>query len=242
MIRFLIQTDNKDHVKHDFSFALVEAVKYNNWFHNEKVFEVDYIIENFNGYDYLDPLKFIPVGSIEFILEYLEKYFQLKPPPLNIPDVLFNEQYLKRKCQILTKEDIPAGNFFVKTIDKIKGFTEVISDDHSTIPEGNFLVSEIVNIDSEWRCFVYKHKLVGLQNYSGEFTIFPNVSDINSMIAEYTNSPIAYTLDVGVSNRGTFVIECHDFYSCGLYGFSDYRILPYMLKDWYFEYLKRNKL
>lgn len=30
----------------------------------------------------------------------------------------------------------------------------------------------------------------------------------------------------------------HDFFSCGLYGFADHNILPYMFKDWFKEFTK----
>ena len=55
----------------------------------------------------------------------------------------------------------------------------------------------------------------------------------------YSNSPHAYTLDVGVTENGeTVVIEVHDFFSCGLYGFLRTDKLPYMFWRWYFYYVK----
>lgn len=59
------------------------------------------------------------------------------------------------------------------------------------------------------------------------------------MIEEYKEAPIAYTLDVAITDKGdTVVLEVHDFFSCGLYGFNDYRKLPYMLHRWYVNYIK----
>ena len=55
------------------------------------------------------------------------------------------------------------------------------------------------------------------------------------MIETYKpEAPVAYTLDIGVEKyRGTFIIECHRFFSCGLYGFSDHRRYPKMLsQEW----------
>ena len=48
------------------------------------------------------------------------------------------------------------------------------------------------------------------------------------------NKNEAYTLDFSISKEhGTFVLEAHRFYSCGLYGFSDYQILPWMfIRTW----------
>ena len=97
--------------------------------------------------------------------------------------------------------------------------------------------SQVILIDSEWRAFVYKGKLVGLQNYCGEFTLFPDVEKIKEMIKAYKSAPIAYTLDVGINANGTFVIEVHDFFSCGLYGFSD-SSLPFMFSQWFHQYIQ----
>ena len=61
------------------------------------------------------------------------------------------------------------------------------------------------------------------------------------MIDAFEDCPIAYTLDVGINDNGTFVIEVHDFFSCGLYGFSNHPILPQMFGRWYTEYINKNK-
>ena len=86
-----------------------------------------------------------------------------------------------------------------------------------------------------------------MQNYSGDYTLMPNVERVLHMIHNYKTAPIAYTLDVGVNvhdvydTHHTFVIECHDFFSCGLYGFANHKIYPQMLYRWFHEYLKKNK-
>ena len=80
---------------------------------------------------------------------------------------------------------------------------------------------------------------MGLSNYSGDFTKFPDVRKIEEMIKEYSdhNAPIAYTLDVAVeSDYTTAPIEVHDFFSCGLYGFRDWRLYPIMLSRWIHEW------
>jgi hypothetical protein len=72
------------------------------------------------------------------------------------------------------------------------------------------------------------------------------VGVIKEMIADYKSAPVAYTLDVAVCDShtfaddiGTVVIEVHDFFSCGLYGFNDIKY-PNMLHRWFREYLKNN--
>lgn len=57
------------------------------------------------------------------------------------------------------------------------------------------------------------------------------------MIKQYNAAPVAYTLDVGISNSKTLIIEVHDFFSCGFYGFSEHKIIPFMFSRWFNEYV-----
>ena len=246
---FLIQTIN-DEIVHDFSFTLIEAIKYQNWARSicsSKDFEYRKI-ERFSDLNLtrnLDILRsndsIIPIGTVEFVIDYLKKYYNKTPAPINIPRDLQQYKYTKRIVyNSINEEDFSRCKFpvFVKSDVKIKGFNEIVNT-VKELPDENVFISEIVDIYSEWRCFVYNKKLVGLQNYLGHFALFPDVDLINEMISTYTESPIAYTLDVGINEKGTYVIEVHDFFSCGLYGFSDFKILPYMYRDWFKEFVNR---
>jgi hypothetical protein len=131
----------------------------------------------------------------------------------------------------------------VKPMDTIKaeGFPKMLTKKDILEPD-IYMFSEPIDIVSEYRCFVYNNRLLGINNYSGDFTIFPDTDTIIEMIGEYTDSPIAYTLDVGVIESGeTVIIEVHDFFSCGLYGFADMKNLPTMYSRWIVEYLNKNK-
>lgn len=236
MRTFLIQTiDNK--IKHDFSFQLLEAIDYQNWYYNEKRYDV-ILSKN------CDIENCIPVGAVEFVLLYLKKYHGIEGvKPINIPPELMNLTFLKRHVEIVDTEKSPVliknKPLFIKDNNKIKGFADIVTDGSNL--KGEFLVSELIDIESEWRAFVYDRKLVGLQNYSGDFTMFPDVDLIKEMIKCYTDCPPAYTLDVGLNVKdGTFLIEIHNFFSCGLYGFNDSRILPQMFIR-SFNYILQNK-
>ncbi len=223
MIRFLIQTiDNK--VKHDFSFTLIESINYNNWLFEDSF---EYRLTNNKFYS-----NYVPIGSNEFVQDYIYKYFKKSIKPKNIPEELLDFYFTGRKVLNGTEKDIVSEKF-VKSNDKIKSFTNICK----SAPIGNYQISDVVEFESEYRCFVYRKELVGVHNYLGDFTIFPNVNKIKEMIIAYKNSPIAYTLDVGICNNDTLIIECHDFFSCGLYGFSNHKILPYMFSNWFFEYI-----
>jgi hypothetical protein len=226
-MQFLIQTINGK-VKHDFSFTLLESIEFQNWLRDDKSFEVYFTDEPTMP-------NYIPIGSVEFVSKYIYDYYNLRIKPVNVPLELIDERYTGRKVINGTERDI-IGEKFVKSNDKIKSFTKICK----TAPEGNYQISDLIDIKSEWRAFVYEGKLVGLQNYSGEFDVFPNVKKIKSMINAYKTQPIAFTLDVAISNNDTtVVIEVHDFFSCGLYGFSDHKILPFMFSKWFNSFVKK---
>jgi hypothetical protein len=252
-MKFLIQKINGE-IRHDFAFALIQAAKYHNWLHpneikikyvdfNEEIPEPDDIypipFKSFHG-------NYVPVGSVEFVTNHLQHFYNLVPKPINVPEELFDICFSQRKIFNGTDKDfynLSKGRWFVKSNDKIKDLCEVfkITDEHVfALPEGNYQYSQYVNIDSEWRAFIYQGELVGLQNYCGEFTKFPTVDTIKGMIKVYKSAPIAYTLDIGVRDYSTFVIEVHDFFSCGLYGFNS-SSYPYMLHRWYKEYIKNHE-
>jgi len=244
-MRFLIQKIDRE-VRHDFSFTLLESVRFQKWLQQDKnAITVKYIncLANDNVW-FFSPFHehYVPVGSVEFVLSWMKRFEIPTPLPINVPEELFD--FALRgifngphydMLDILDKR-------FVKSNDHIKGFKEII-DSTYPLPEGDYQFSEEIRIESEWRAFVHKGKLVGLQNYSGDFELFPNIDTIKTMIDAYKSAPIAYTLDVGVvyNHQLTFVIECHDFFSCGLYGFADHNIYPYMLYRWFHEYLNKNK-
>jgi hypothetical protein len=231
-MKFLIQTINGQ-VKHDFSFTLIESLDYYNWYYNNT--DIMYILSdgidaNINDWERNDV---IPIGSVEFVNDYLKKYYNKEMKPINIPYALIGERYTKRDVIYLNSEEDLSylGKRFVKSHDKIKGLTDILDLTKNKLPIGNYMISEVIDIHSEWRAFVYKDKLVGLNNYSGDFTIFPDVELIEEMIKKNHSTPVAYTLDVGINDKGTFIIEVHAFMSCGLYGFADLKNIPFMYRD-----------
>jgi hypothetical protein len=232
MIKFLIQTIDGE-IKHDFSFTLLKSIEYQAWADKTSPFTY-HLLDMPTKFDpvYCD---YIPVGSVEFVSKFLFQIFGRTPKPRNVPVELFDKIFSGRTIINGTNEDITEASF-VKSNDKIKYFAEFCS----FAPAGNYQISSIIrNIDSEWRAFIYKGELVGLQNYSGNFTKFPDVRKINEMIRVYKSAPISYTLDVAICDYQTYVIEVHDFFSCGLYGFEDHKILPFMFSRWYQEYIRK---
>lgn len=256
-MKFLIQKINKE-VRHDFAFTLLEAIRFDKWLYSkESTMKYQFLntIDVVEPNDIYPPFEFthrhynqkcVPIGSVDFVIEYLQRMYGIMPKPINVPESLFKHanRYIKNGDQ--NSLNLSTGHYFVKSNDRIKGFHTFYQNGVSPkLPDGNYQISRKIPIMSEWRAFVYENKLVGLQNYAGDFRMFPDIKSINRMIGDYylaEQSPIAYTLDVGVSESdGTFVIEVHDFFSCGLYGFADLKILPYMFHRWFFEYINKSK-
>ncbi len=99
------------------------------------------------------------------------------------------------------------------------------------------LVSDIIDIVSEYRCYVLEGKLQGIYNYSGDFRIFPDVKTIDAMIAEMNweanVNPVAYALDVAVIRNGdTVLVECNDATSLGNYGLPNNIYARMLAKRW----------
>jgi hypothetical protein len=274
-MKFLIQKINGE-IRHDFAFTLLESVRFKNWFsrNNKKdEIKIKYLdtVEILEPSDIYPPTEFksyhrdyVPVGSNDFVIEFIEHFYGLDVKPINVPKELWQHpsfDFIHRKIYNGTHLSLEnhQGKFFVKSNDKIKYFSEVVECRQIVdktiysvpIPVGNYQISEYLNgIESEWRAFVFRGKLVGLQNYCGDFTKFPNVNIIKEMIKAYGSAPVAYTLDVGVGagmfdqKRGfflgneTFIIEVNDFFSCGLYGFANHAIYPLMLHNWFWQFIQ----
>lgn len=176
----------------------------------------------------------IPVGNLLFVKKYMPKM-----QPLEVPAEL--RHLLKREYFICKGRDIPKEylneKYFFKDADTLKKWNNALNPyDLDIKPETNYVVSERVAFDSEYRVFIHNNEVLAAQHYLGNPLVFPNPNVINEIAYTY-KGPKAYTLDIGIHGNQTDLIEIHPFVSCGLYGFYDKEIIP-MLKDgfdWYKE-------
>lgn len=83
------------------------------------------------------------------------------------------------------------------------------------------LCSEVVDILSQYRCFVFNKNLVGCKNYTGNFKVLPNFDIIEHAIMDFEEQPVAYTLDFAILKNGnTTLIEINDAIGIGYYGLN----------------------
>jgi hypothetical protein len=238
-MNFLLQTIH-GRITLDFVFAVEQSLDFLRWKGEDASAEYS-DIERVSEGSYQG---FCPVGTLEFVQKILGRNIV----PLNVPASLLGKEWSGRDIWNydggLSFKIGPDQHFF-KSRKVLKHPDNGI---RASWPDNNDSVqvsSIVTDIVSEWRCFVKDGVLYGIQNYSGDFTKFPDTERILKMISQYEKSepcPNSYTLDVYMAgntrrniNRGTFVMEVHPFVSVGLYGFSDYRVLPYMFAQTWFQ-------
>ena len=254
MDTFLLQTvDGRP--AFDFQLTLIDAIEHQRimsirpW---AEYFDFEFIDAD-TPIEAMEPGGRIPIGGVGFCIDYMDYYYHVDYKPIALPSELMNRgrDFYSREICVVTDDDIKElqrigskESFFLKYIEKPKVLSQVFQNANAIfgeLPKGRYIMSEEINIGAEWRAFVYKHKLVGLHPYGGDFTLFPDVDLIEDIIAEYASSPVVYTLDIGVAGDwdNTFIIEVDDFMSCGLAGFCDKKILPQMYRDWWKEYVSQ---
>lgn len=182
----------------------------------------------------------ILIASIENTNTFFEKLGIPPKQSLNIPNCLL--KYTHRKIEHLTiQEFLNRKEFpvFVKPDGRSKEFVAgVVSSPEYLFffkdlpPETRCMTSEVIDILSEYRCYVIEGELRGIKHYQGDFRIFPDVAVIESAIKDYKDAPAGYTIDFGVTPQGTVLIEVNDGYSIGNYGLDHSIYVTLLCKRW----------
>ena len=199
--------------------------------------------------DYSD---WIPIGTLEYVRTWLKKYKGIEEmKPIEVPEILREEKYLGRSYDIVSFEDLELKGYkFIKDIDKLKQFSftgdlgNLDKNDESIFVSQNYLISNVVDIMSEYRVFVSDMSIKAIQFYDGDCTVFPNVSLLREMVGKYylvQDRPKSYTMDIAVLKNGrTIILEVHPVVSVGTYGYSSSELLN-MYKNGIEYYCKTTK-
>lgn len=218
----------------------------------------DYAFSAYEGFNHrgykiktFEDIEDVPVNKTNLVVGCIEdttKYFEYLgievPKPLNIPICLMG--YCEREIHVLTMKKFKENKMFpvfVKPYDKLKFFPSGVLRNPSSVgmffndvpDDFKVMTSEVVDMVSEYRCFVKNGSLIGIKNYIGDFKVFPDVDHIMRMIMDYeiNKPPRSYTLDVAVtSDNRTVLIECNDGWSVGSYGLDGDVYSSFLLTRW----------
>ena len=206
--------------------------------------------------DFIDRTSFGPddivIGSVEATTAFWRSVGWAVPGYLGYPEFAGMNPYM-RDIRVAKFGDLAGSTFpvFVKPKDQVKMFTgsvlsnrasyDLLKSMHGLDEDLEVYISEVVSIHSEYRCFVHTGQLVGMKHYDGDFRMFPNVEVVRRMIDAYKDSPVSYTLDVGIAGtmQKTILVEVNDFWAIGGYGL-DGKTYVRMLIDRFQEIKKLN--
>lgn len=245
MSNFIIEAEQKDKLllpSFDFGDTAIRLIEFYKFWHRADnpysytMFDVTgsnnkAVIERMKAYDD----NTIPIGSVEFVLDWFKARGIQNIKPLNIPRELWH--FCNREVTIDRLGNLN-GKYFIKSLDEIKSNLNrfEILDKTSTDSNSYFASEWVEDVISEWRVFVYRHEIEDIRCYQGDFWKMPDKDYIERITKIYDN-PV-YTLDVMVTKDGTDIVELHDFFSCGLYGF-EHSILLRMWNDCIKNLLKK---
>lgn len=134
----------------------------------------------------------------------------------------FNRKIWKSTLKTIIKNE--AYGIFIKPTETkffqgkvIREFRDFIGLNYDE--EVEIWCSEVVEILTEWRCFIRYGKLLDVRYYKGYWNNKLDINLVNTAIEQYTNQPAAYSLDFGIGKDGKYyLIEVNDGYSMGSYG------------------------
>lgn len=217
-MKILLQTDSILTIEYQIIKEILEQTKY---LHQVK--EMDYqTLKQLNEID----KNFVPIGTIEFVNHYINLAYNIKQQnPIEIPIYLRTQDFLKRDYRIIEYKEIPkTGQYFVKDVSQLKTFGQIINleeiEEYKLNKTHLLQISECFDIKSEYRVYVIDGKIENIVNYNGDTTLFPDINLIQkavNLINIHEKWLKSYTIDIMVGDKGTAIIEIHNFVSVGLY-------------------------
>jgi hypothetical protein len=182
-----------------------------------------------------DPRDLVPVGSVEFVTEFCNMKGIAVPGNISYPEEL--RRFLGREIWSDTYGNVDS-NLFVKP-QQTKVFTGAIKEsiDETVNDAEPVWVSTPVQFTSEYRFYIIDKEIAGYSRYDpgDNDDIEPDVTVVEQMVAAYATQPIAYSIDVGIHNGDTILIEVNDGWSLGYYpwgSMTEQRYIELIRKRW----------
>lgn len=161
---------------------------------------------------------FAPVENLEFPSE-LQAYYGRK---ISIETFETVQDWIENEPSKLPVHIKPVKEHKLFKGCLVEKFRDLIPLSH--VPgDSPVYVQEKIDIVSEWRATILRSKVLNVAHYSGNPIVFPDAQVIRKAVAEYTTSPIGYSIDFGITTSGqTVIIEVNDGYALGNYGVRGY--------------------
>lgn len=185
----------------------------------------------------------IVVGGISDVRYVLDK-FNKDYPTLEYPEKLFKDEYLGRKLWVDTlgsvMNDKNKWGIFIKPVEGGKLFPGTVINNlmdfrncYGLSSDTKIWCSEQLDFVSEYRCFIRYGEIIGVKHYKGDIFKSPSKDILLKMINDYIDSPKAYTIDLGVTDKGkTYLIEVNEGYSVGAYGLDPIKYSKLLATRW----------
>jgi len=166
-------------------------------------------------------------GGVEMVREYLGR-IGMKPSNIDYPEIL--RSFLGREFEITILSEIrkhynePGPPVFIKPVVH-KEFTGHVVSQFRDLLKTTGLPADtpIYKVGhmpflSEWRCYVEKGTVVGVDHYKGNPLLFPDAPTVEEAARDFTDLD-AYALDFGRCEDGqTRLVEVNDMIALGTYG------------------------
>lgn len=202
------------------------------------------------------------VACVEDTVKYFERLGIPEPQAINVPQFLIDKGYIKRKLSYMTLNEFmeyePNMPMFVKPLYKVKAFPSGVNTKRNMLPallndyKGDWnipvLVSEVVNMISEYRVYVSKKRgIIGMKHYQGDEFVFPDVKTLRNIVGELLmrdDLPASFSADFAIIRNETYhdrswyglhhteLIEVQDAWAIGAYGLDGDKYLSFLMERW----------
>lgn len=167
------------------------------------------------------------VGWISSIKQALRNINIVPPAEIDYPEEL--ESFYGRKIWKSTLKQVSqpqAWPVFVKPVNSkqfdghvLRKFDDLLLIGRTESEDVPVWCSQVIEIVTEWRCFVKYGKVIGCPIYLGDQTQALDISFVERAIESYKQLPAGCSIDVGLTKEGKYIIvEVNDGYALGTYG------------------------
>lgn len=179
------------------------------------------------------------VGGVGMVRKRLEHLGIDKQNEIEYPIELrgfLNRKVWKSSLKQIIKDE--SSNIFIKPVETklfqgkvINGFKDFIGLNYDRDVE--IWCSDLIDVVTEWRCFVRYGVIVDVRYYKGVWDSNINLEIVNDAISKFKNQPVSYCLDFGVDSAGKhYLIEVNDGHSLGSYGMGAITYAKFLSARW----------